>query len=91
MYGDTCTPQRHFKNGPNQPSTSYHVSGDGLKQGETVANVFFYIVEAGLYMALMQVLDERGVLLSMSDDSKIVAPPEVLCGDFGSDACSSHV
>jgi hypothetical protein len=59
------------------------MSGDGLRQGETAPNVFFNIVAAGLYMAFMKVLDGHGVLLSVSDDSKIAAPPEVLAEIVG--------
>ena len=69
--------------GPEQPPTSYHMSDDELKQGEIDANVFFNIVAAGLYKALVNALDGRGVILSMSDDSKIAAPPEVLAEIVG--------
>ena len=79
MYGDTCTPQWHFGKGPDQPPTSCHMSGDVLRQGETVANVLFKIVTAGCYMTLMKVLDGRGcALLTLSNESKITAPPEFL-------------
>jgi hypothetical protein len=32
MYGENRTPQWHFGNDPDQPSTSIHWSGDGLRQ-----------------------------------------------------------
>ena len=81
MYGDNCTPQWHFNNGPDQPPTSIHWSGDGLRQGETAANVFFNILAAMLYRAFMKILDGRGVLFGLADDVNIVWPPEVL-GDI---------
>jgi hypothetical protein len=71
MYGDHCTPQWHYGNGPDQPPTSIHWSGDGLRQGETAANVFFNILSARLYRAFMKIIDGRGILLAISDDVKI--------------------
>jgi hypothetical protein len=78
MYGDTCTPQTHYGNGPDQAPTSIHWSGDGPRQGETVANVFFNILAARLYRAFMKVLNGRGIILAIADDVKICAPPSVL-------------
>jgi hypothetical protein len=59
------------------------MSSDVLRQGETVANVFFNIMTTCLYMALMQVLDGRGVPLFLSNDSRIAAPSEVLAEIVG--------
>ena len=78
MYGENRTPQWHFGNGPNQPPTSCHWSGDGLCQGETAANVFFNILAARLFRAFMKILDGRGVLFGLADDVNIACPPEVL-------------
>jgi len=78
MYGESCTPQWHFGNGPDQPPTSIHWSGEGLRQGETAANVFFNILAARLYRAFTKILNGRGILLGLADDCNILAPPEVL-------------
>ena len=83
MYGDTCTPQWHYGNGPDQPPTSIHWSGDGLRQGETAANVFLNILSARLYKAFMKILNGRGILLAIADDVKICAPPSVLAEIVG--------
>jgi hypothetical protein len=48
MYGKNRTPQWHFGIGPDQPPTSIHRSGDGLRQWETAASVFFNILPARL-------------------------------------------
>jgi hypothetical protein len=53
MYGDSCIPQSHYGNGPDEPPTSLHWSGDGLRQGENAANVFFNILAARFYRAIM--------------------------------------
>jgi len=78
MYGDTCTPQWHFGNGPDHTPTSMHWFGDEFRQGETSANVFFNILSARLYRALIKILDGRGILLAIADDVKIYSPPSVL-------------
>jgi hypothetical protein len=78
MYGENRTPQWHFGNGPDQSPTSIHWSGDGLRQGEIAANVFFNILAARLYRAFMKILDDRGVLFGLADDVNIACPPEVL-------------
>ena len=33
LYGKTITVQWHFRNGPDKPPTSFHMSCEGLKQG----------------------------------------------------------
>ena len=78
MYGDTSTPQRHFGNGPDQLPTSIHWSREGLRQGETAANVFFNILAARIYIAFTKILNGRGILLGLVDDCNILGPPEVL-------------
>jgi hypothetical protein len=83
MYGDTCTPQWHYGNGLDQPPTSIHWSGDGLRQGETVANVFFDILPARLYRAFMKIFNVHGILLAIADDVKIHWPPAVLADIVG--------
>jgi hypothetical protein len=54
------------------------MSREGLRQGETKANVFFNILAAMLYKALTKVLDGRGILLGLADDCTILGPPEVV-------------
>ncbi len=56
---------------------------DGLRQGETAANVFFNIMSARLYKAFMKILNGRGILLAIADDVKICAPPFVLAEIVG--------
>ena len=76
MYGDSCTPPWHYGHGPDQPPTSIHWPGDGLRQGETVANVFFNILAARLYRAFMKIINGRGILLAIADEDKICARPQ---------------
>ena len=78
MYGKNRSPQWHFGNGPDQPPRNIHCSGDGLRQGEKTANVFFNILAARLYRAFMKILGDRGVLFGLADDFNIACPPEVL-------------
>ena len=78
MYGETCTPQWHYGNGPDQPPPSIHWSGDGLRQGETIANAFSNIFATRLYRAFTKILNGRGILLVIADDVKICAPPSDL-------------
>ena len=60
-----------------------HWFGDGLRQGETTANVFFNILSARLYKAFIKILNGRGVLLAIADDEKICSPPSVLAEILG--------
>ena len=83
LYGNNCTPQWHFGNGPDQPPTSMHMSIDGLRQGETAPNVFFNILASRLYRAFMKILNGRGILLDIAYDVKICAPPYVLAEIVG--------
>ncbi len=43
-----------------------------------MANVLFNIVAARLYMAMTEIIGERGVLFAIADDVKIVGPPSIL-------------
>jgi hypothetical protein len=54
------------------------MSGEGLRQGETTANVFFNIVAARLYRAFSVILNGRGILLGVADDCNILGPPDVV-------------
>jgi len=77
LYGENCTPQWHFGNGPDQPPTSCHMSWEGPRKGETTANVFFNIVAARLYRAFTKILIS-GILLGLADDCNILGPLEVV-------------
>ena len=81
--GIRATPRWHNGNGPDQPPTSIHWSGDGLRQGETAANVFFNIMSARLYNPFTKILNGRGILLVIADDVKICTPPSVLAEIVG--------
>ena len=83
MYGIHCAPQWHYGNGPDQPPTSCHGSGDGLRQGESAANAFFAILSARLYRAFTKVMDGKGILLGLADDCNILGPPEVVAKVVG--------
>jgi hypothetical protein len=54
------------------------MSGEGLRQGEIAASVFFNIMVARLYIAMTKVLNGRGILLGLADDCNILGPPEVV-------------
>ena len=71
-------PQWHYGNGPDQPPPSIHWSGDGLRQGETIANAFSNIFATRLYRAFTKILNGRGILLAIADDVMICAPPSDL-------------
>jgi hypothetical protein len=83
LYGVHCAPQWHYGNGPDQPPTSCHESGDGLRQGESAANAFFAILSARLYRAFTKVMDGKGILLGLADDCNILGPPEVVAKVIG--------
>ena len=78
LYGDNCTPQANFSNGPHKLPTDMHMLGDGLRQGETAANVFFNILAARLYKAFMKIIDECGTLFPLAEDGNIAETPAVL-------------
>ena len=74
LYGRIVTPQWHYGDGPDRPPTSYHMSIDGLRQGDAPATVFFNILDARIYRKQLATHDDRGVLFDVSDDVKIGAP-----------------
>ncbi len=49
-----------------------------FREEETTANVFFNILAARMYRAFMKIINGRGILLAITDDVKICAPPSVL-------------
>jgi len=78
LYGKTVTVQWHFGNGPVRLATSFHLSCEGLRQGEATATVYFNVLAARLYRKQLRILDGRGVLFVLADDDKILGPPEVI-------------
>jgi hypothetical protein len=77
LYGKTVTPQWHFGDEPDRPSTSCHLSIEGLRGGDAPATVYFNILVARVYRTLLAVLDGRGVLFAIADDMKISTTPDV--------------
>jgi hypothetical protein len=78
LYGKTVTVQWHFGNGPDMPATSFHLSCEGLKQGDAPATIYFNVLAARVYRKHLVLLNGRRVLLSTADDGKILAPPAVI-------------
>ena len=79
LYGKTATPQWHSGDGPDRPPTSCHMSIDGLRQGDAPATIYFNILVARVYKKQLATLDGRGVLFAVSDDLRVLGPPEVIC------------
>jgi len=79
LYGKTVTVQWHFGNGPERPSTSFHLSCEGLRQGDAPTTVYFNVLEARVYKKQLVLLNgTRGVLFATAGDVKILAPPVVI-------------
>jgi hypothetical protein len=78
LYGRTIIVQWHFGNGPDRLATSFHVSCEGLMQGEAPATVYFNVLVARVYRKQLLALDGRGVLFALTEDIKILGPPEVI-------------
>jgi hypothetical protein len=78
LYGKSVTPQWHYGDGPDRPPTSCHMSIDGLRQGDAPATVYFNILVARVYRKQLALLDGRGILFAISDDLRILAPPQVI-------------
>jgi hypothetical protein len=78
LYGKTVTVQWHYGNGAGRPPTSFHMSCEGLRQGDAPATVYFNVLAARIYRKQLQLLDGRGVLFAVADDVKILRPPEVV-------------
>ena len=43
LYGKTITVQWHYGNGVDRPPTSFHMSCEGLRQGDAPAAVYFNV------------------------------------------------
>jgi len=78
LYGKTATVQWHFRNGSERLATSFHMSCEGLRQGDAPATVYFNVLAARVYMKQISILDGRGVLIAVADDVKLLGPPEVI-------------
>jgi hypothetical protein len=78
LYGKTVTVQWHFGNGANKPTTSFHMSCEGLRQGDAPATFYFNMLAARVYRKQLQILKGRGVLFAVADDVNILGPPAVI-------------
>jgi hypothetical protein len=78
LYGKTITVKWDFGSGPDKPATTFHMSCEGLMQGDAPATVYFNVMATRIYMKQLRVLDGRGVLFVVADDVKILGPPEVI-------------
>jgi len=78
LYGKTVIVQWHFGNRPDKPAASFHMSCEGLGQGDAPATVYFNVLAARVYMKQLRTLDGMGVLFAVVDDEKILGPPEVI-------------
>jgi hypothetical protein len=78
LYGKTVTVQWHYGNGPNRPATSFHMSCEGLRQGDVPATFYFNVLAARVYKKQLKILDGRGVLFAVADDVKLLGPPKVI-------------
>jgi hypothetical protein len=54
LYGKTVTVQWYFGNGPDRPVTSFHLSFEGLGQGDAPATVYFNVLAARMYRKQLQ-------------------------------------
>ena len=78
LYGKTVTVQWHYGNGPDRPATSFHMSCKGLRQGDTLATIYFNVLAARAYRKQLRILDGRGVVFVVADDVELLGPPEVI-------------
>ena len=78
LYGKTVTIQWHFRNGPDRPATSFHMSCEGLMHGDAPTIVYFNVLAARVYKKQLRILDGRGVMFAVADDVKLLGPPEVI-------------
>ena len=67
LYGKKVVVQWHFGNGADKHVTSFHMSCEGLRQGDAPATVYFDVLAARVFRKQLLVLDGRGVLFAMAD------------------------
>ena len=78
LYGKTVTIQCHYGNGPDRPATTFHMSCEGLSQGDAPTIVYFNVLASRVYKKQLRIMDGRGVLFAVADDVKLLGPPEVI-------------
>jgi hypothetical protein len=78
LYGKTVTVQWHFGNGADKPATSFHLSCEGLRQGDAPTTIYFNVLAARVYKKQLQALNGRGVLFAVANDVKILGPPTMI-------------
>jgi hypothetical protein len=57
LYGKTATIQWHFGNGLDRPTTSFHMSCEGLRHGSALAIVYFDVLTSRVYKKQLRILD----------------------------------
>ena len=72
LYEKTVTVQWHFGNGPDRSPSSFHMSCEGLKQGDAPGTVYFNVLAARVYRKQLGILEGRGVLFEVADDVKLL-------------------
>ena len=78
LYGKTINMQWRFGNGADMHASSFHMSCEGLRQGDAPATVDFNVLAARVYRKQLQALDGRGFLFTLENDVEILGPPEVI-------------
>jgi hypothetical protein len=78
LYRNNVTPQWHYKEGPDRPPTSVHMSIDGFRQGNAPSSIFFNILAVMICIRQLATLNGKSVLFDIVDDVKIAAPPAII-------------
>jgi len=60
LYGKTVMVQWHYGNGPDKSATSFHMSCEGLRQGDAPTTVYFNVLAARAYRKQLRILVGRG-------------------------------
>jgi hypothetical protein len=63
FYGKIGTFQWHFGNEPDRLATSFHLSCEGLRQGNAPSTDYFNVLAARVYRKQLRILNGRGVFL----------------------------
>jgi len=66
LYGKTVTVQWYYRNGADRPATNFHMSCEGLRQGDAPASVYFNVLAARISRKQLQVLVGRGGFVRLS-------------------------
>jgi hypothetical protein len=75
LFGKTVTVKWYVGNGSDRLATSFHMSCEGLGQGDAPATVYFNVLAVKVYRKQLRIHDGRGVLFAVADDVKILGPP----------------